>query len=68
MHLENSTKESDQSLIVSKIETKKKYFKEKWDKVPLDIRKKIFKVYEQDLRTFGYGWNYVTNEINYETY
>lgn len=67
MHLENSTKESDQSLIVSKIETKKKYFKEKWDKVPLDIRKKIFKVYEQDLRTFGYGWNYVTNEINFET-
>ena len=67
MHLENSTKKSDQSLIVSKIETKKKYFKEKWDKVPLDIRKKIFKVYEQDLRTFGYGWNYVTNEINFET-
>ena len=67
MHLENSTTKFDKSPIVSKIETKKKYFKEKWDKVPLDIRKKIFKVYEQDLITFGYGWNYVTNEINFET-
>ena len=44
MHLENSAKKSDKSPIVSKIETKKEYFKEKWDKVPVDIRKKIFKV------------------------
>ena len=63
MHLENSTTKSDKSPCISKFETKKKDFKEKLDKVPLDIPKKIFKVYEQDLRTFGYGWNYVTKEI-----
>ena len=65
MHIGNT--ESDESSIISKIEAKKNYFKEKWDKVSLDTRKKIFKIYKQDLRTFGYGWDYVTNEIKFET-
>ena len=65
MHIGNT--ESEETSIISKIEAKKNYFKEKWDKVPLDVRKKIFKIYKQDLRTFGYGWNYVTNEIKFET-
>lgn len=66
MHIDNAT-ESNSSSINSKIETKKNYFKEKWDKVPLETRKKIFKIYKQDLKTFGYGWNFVTNEIKFET-
>ena len=65
MHIGNT--ESEETSIISKFEAKKNYFKEKWDKVPLDVRKKIFKIYKQDLRTFGYGWDYVTNEIKFET-
>lgn len=52
--------------VKSKLEALKVNFKKHWDRVNIEIRKKIFEIYKQDLDVFGYYWNYETNEIDFE--
>ena len=52
--------------VKEKLEALKVTFKKHWDRVNIDIRKKIFTIYKQDLDMFGYYWDYKTNEIDFE--
>ena len=52
--------------VKAKLEALKITFKKHWDRVNIDIRKKIFEIYKQDLDMFGYYWDYKTNEIDFE--
>ena len=58
--------ESDQSgSAKEKIEKMKLYFKTMWNRIDIDIRKRIFEIYENDLKIFNYSWNYLTNDIDF---
>ena len=46
-HHSNSEIEGNENDKSKEIEKKKEYFKEMWDKVKLETRKKIFEIYEQ---------------------
>ena len=52
--------------VKEKLEALKVNFKKHWDRVDIDVRKKIFEIYKQDLDMFGYYWDYKTNEIDFE--
>ena len=38
-------------------------FKRLWNTVPIELRRKIYEMYELDLLLFEYDWDIVTNDI-----